>query len=85
MRKSNFLWITLSMVMVFAMLLGACAPKATETAAPEEPVVEEPVTPAEEPVVEESVAEVVAEPETEPTDELEETANATVEIAPEEE
>ena len=42
MRKSNFLWIALSMLMVFAMLLGACAPAATETAAPEEPVVEEP-------------------------------------------
>ena len=53
MRKSNFLWMTLSMILVFAMLLSACGTPATETAAPVVEPTEEETTEVE-PVGEES-------------------------------
>ncbi len=62
MKSKYFL---LSLVILFSLVLGACAP-AVETPVVEEPVIEEPVV--EEPVVEEPVVEepVVEEPEEDP-------------------
>lgn len=65
MKKSLF--ILTALVMVFALVLTACAPDTPDTPAVEDPVVEEPME--EEPVAEEPMEEATEEPMEEPTEE----------------
>lgn len=71
-------FVFLAILVIFSMILAACAP-AAETPAVEEPVVEEPVVEepvVEEPVVEEPVVEEPVEEVIEPLPQGQELANA---------